>query len=348
MPPADGPATPGAEELVQLKIELPKPTKEARLLNVGDLSTADDYPSEAIDREEEGRANAWLLVGTDGRVERCGIAITSGSSSLDARSCAILTARARFEPASDARGKAIRSLFYMPMTWKLVDTTDTPDKLAAEAQAIKLLRPELSKPASDAKLLNASELASAMDYPEESLVKEEEGTVYALILVGTEGLVERCGIERSSGSLALDAQTCSLIIAKARFEPARDRRGRSIQSLFHQRLTWRLQGRASPTPKDEIHRLTIVVGPANQIRSCKSEFIANERLVENPNFYCENYLRNGGGMLAAARQKSKLEEAVVVIENWFAITQNLQIPAVGHPVRRSARGAAFRVGQLFC
>lgn len=87
--------------------------------NPGAWFDADSYPPDAIRADEEGRTVARVLIGIDGRVQSCGIVTSSGSASLDAATCSILTRRGSFEPARDAAGAAIRSTWEVPVRWVL-------------------------------------------------------------------------------------------------------------------------------------------------------------------------------------------------------------------------------------
>lgn len=205
--------------------------------------------------------------------------------------------------------------------------TDAQPWLISGREEFDRLRSELPKPSRDSKLLNGTELASAMDYPKAALENKEQGTVNAWLLVGIDGRAEKCGVETSSGSTALDAQTCSLLIANARFEPARDRSGRPVQSLFQQRLTWRLK--ESVRPRDMATRMSIVVGPATEVRSCRTEFFYDERWHDAPQQLCDDFLKRGTGLLTAAREKSKLHDALVVLETWTVTTPGKSMPNVG-------------------
>jgi TonB family protein len=202
-----------------------------------------------------------------------------------------------------------------------------PTSIMAGMEELKQLRSKLQKPSKESKLLNSADIAGAMDYPKAALANKEQGTVQAWLLVGIDGRVERCGIEISSGAASLDSQTCNLLIAKAQFEPARDRRGRPVQSVFHQRITWRLQDNVKP--KDMATRMSIVVGPANEVRSCKVEFFYSEQWHEAPQSLCDEFLKRGTGLLAAVRAKSKVHDALVVLETWTFTTPGKPIPSVG-------------------
>jgi TonB family protein len=80
---------------------------------------SDDYPVEALRAKEHGVVEFELGVSESGGVERCTITRTSGSARLDAASCAIITQRARFEPAHNAAGLATPSTFKSRFRWDL-------------------------------------------------------------------------------------------------------------------------------------------------------------------------------------------------------------------------------------
>jgi TonB family protein len=107
-----------------------------------------------------------------------------------------------------------------------------------------------STDASEARLLNWSELVTANDYPAVALMKEQEGTVTVRLDVDRTGVVTTCKVVISAGSAALDDQTCALFRARARYIPAHDRRGRPVASTVDQRMAWRLAGQAAaPFPR---------------------------------------------------------------------------------------------------
>ena len=99
---------------------------EARLLNIGELITSDDYPAIAIDQEQQGTATVRLKVDRTGYVESCKVVVSSGSRALDEQTCAVYRARARFEPARDARGRAKASNYTQRVTWRLEGDPATP------------------------------------------------------------------------------------------------------------------------------------------------------------------------------------------------------------------------------
>lgn len=92
------------------------------------------------------------------------------------------------------------------------------------------------------KILNLPELVTSDDYPTAAVMAEEEGSVEVVLKVDAKGDLADCVVITSSGSAALDAQTCRLFWLRAKFEPARDASGKAVAGAFSQRITWRLEG----------------------------------------------------------------------------------------------------------
>jgi TonB family protein len=130
-----------------------------------------------------------------------------------------------------------------------------------------------STDASEARLLNWSELVTANDYPAVALMKEQEGTVTVRLDVDRTGVVTTCKVVISAGSAALDDQTCALFRARARYIPAHDRRGRPVASTVDQRMAWRLAGQAAaPFPRQAwMVRTNLSLDAAGKIVDCKLE-----------------------------------------------------------------------------
>lgn len=111
------------------------PAPPARLLsehpqygatNVMRLFSTDDYPMEAIRREEQGTVTYRATVGIDGRVSACAITSSSGSIYLDAATCNIIQRRARFRPALDQHGQPIEDHFAGRIRWVLPEPDPAP------------------------------------------------------------------------------------------------------------------------------------------------------------------------------------------------------------------------------
>ena len=83
------------------------------------LIMAADYPPAALAARQEGRTSFRLAIGPDGRVNGCVVLGSSGSSALDAATCRLLRARARFTPARDSDGSPTSDNYFGAFDWRL-------------------------------------------------------------------------------------------------------------------------------------------------------------------------------------------------------------------------------------
>jgi len=102
--------------------------------NLGSFFGPDAYPPEAIRAEEQGRSVATVAIDANGTVTGCTIAASSGSASLDAKTCAIAQASLHFAPARDSRGRAIAGSYTLPVRWVL--PTSDFGEMANDEQAM--------------------------------------------------------------------------------------------------------------------------------------------------------------------------------------------------------------------
>jgi TonB family protein len=87
--------------------------------NLRKLFSSDDYPFVSLVNNDSGTVKIALLVNEQGRVADCSVIETSGVAMLDAQSCAVVTARARFTPAIGKDGKPTKDSFIETINWKL-------------------------------------------------------------------------------------------------------------------------------------------------------------------------------------------------------------------------------------
>ncbi|WP_425326506.1 TonB family protein [Sphingomonas pseudosanguinis] len=65
------------------------------------------------------------------------------------------------------------------------------------------------------------------------------GRVRVAVLVDNTGEPRRCVVLQSSDEALLDQSTCRLMLEKARFDPARDRKGRAVAGVYRSpRVRW--------------------------------------------------------------------------------------------------------------
>lgn len=85
--------------------------------NPANWATTNDYPSRALREEREGTTGFRVTVGPDGRVTRCDVTSSSGSSDLDEATCSNVTRRARFTPAMDGEGNPTSGSYSNRIRW---------------------------------------------------------------------------------------------------------------------------------------------------------------------------------------------------------------------------------------
>lgn len=88
----------------------------------GDWFPANSYPADAKRNGEQGRVSVELAVDKTGKPTNCTLVSSSGSASLDAKTCDLAIANGRFTPAKDTRGQPIASHFAVKgVRWELID-----------------------------------------------------------------------------------------------------------------------------------------------------------------------------------------------------------------------------------
>jgi protein TonB len=78
-----------------------------------------DYRSNWLRQGLEGSASFTLGIDASGKVTGCTITRSTGHGVLDAATCALVTKRARFEPARDGTGKPVAGSFNGSITWNI-------------------------------------------------------------------------------------------------------------------------------------------------------------------------------------------------------------------------------------
>ena len=81
--------------------------------------TAEDYRSNWIRQEMTGKARFRLDIAADGRVTNCTITGSSGHAALDQATCALVTRRARFQPARGSEGQPVAGTYSNAIDWQL-------------------------------------------------------------------------------------------------------------------------------------------------------------------------------------------------------------------------------------
>jgi len=84
------------------------------------------------------------------------------------------------------------------------------------------------------------------DYPPAVLRAGEQGLVAFALRIDRTGTPVGCSVLQTSGSVLLDMNTCRIMLARARFEPAKDASGRVVESAFRAKMRWAMPAQAAP------------------------------------------------------------------------------------------------------
>lgn len=99
----------------QLSVPLPA-NRPARPIMLQSWFSSDDYPSQEL--ANSGTTAFVVDVGPDGHARSCEVTQSSGSALLDEATCRVVTDRARFDPATDGKGRPIAGRFASSVGWQ--------------------------------------------------------------------------------------------------------------------------------------------------------------------------------------------------------------------------------------
>ena len=94
-------------------------TRTTPAQNPGAWLSDADYPLEAVRNGWTGTTGFRLEIDETGAVERCVVTQSAGYPVLDEATCSKLKQNARFLPARDASGMAVRDSYKGRLTWRI-------------------------------------------------------------------------------------------------------------------------------------------------------------------------------------------------------------------------------------
>ena len=251
------------------RVQMPAwPSGAQPMRAVQSFVSADDYPAVALKAGEQGTTRVRLNVASNGRVVRCIVTASSGSSALDSTTCRLLTARARFRPALDSAGAPTADEYMTGLVWTLrpevrvEQTAPVPGGMKSNsAPPLPVVRVPAWQPppAAPPPAVTFAEgprpraqmqsLIDLGDYPASALRAGEQGTTRVELIVAPNGRATGCTVTKSSGSTALDSATCRILLSRARFTPARDTTGSPVESRYSTAIRWSYADSAEPTAR---------------------------------------------------------------------------------------------------
>lgn len=135
-----------------------------------------------------------------------------------------------------------------------------------------LTRPGRAPP--EPRMINLSEVFASANYPFFAKVRGDEGRLRFVVTVDASGIAKECVIVEEAEAETLNQPTCDLIMAQARFEPARDRRGRAIAASFSRPVKW-LLAKPRPLPVIDSHERVVLTFDGGGQADCRIEASAD-------------------------------------------------------------------------
>lgn len=96
-----------------------EPTKPVPSNNPGAWVLGEDYPIKELRAEVTGTTTFKLAIDSSGKVSGCEIVESSGSATLDATTCKLVTQRAQFTPARSAKGVSVPGEYTNRVRWTI-------------------------------------------------------------------------------------------------------------------------------------------------------------------------------------------------------------------------------------
>lgn len=171
-------------------------------------------------------------------------------------------------------------------------------------------------------MTNMAEVFSPDNYPFWAGANWEEGRLRFRVEVDAAGRAVACAIVEKALSDNLNQPTCDLVMARARFRAATDRRGRPVAGSLERKVRWQLEERYRWGTGDRHRRVILWVDAAGQ-RQCRIE--ASPGNPVDPRT-CGEFVAAPGiiGMLATA-----LYDRAGQRDRWELVIQDGQIAAGG-------------------
>ncbi|HET6943580.1 MAG TPA: energy transducer TonB [Sphingomicrobium sp.] len=91
------------------------------LVPIQGMITGMDFPRQVLGKVWSGATSFVLLIDETGKVRDCTLTESSGIAVIDSRTCAVITYKARFDPAIGLDGKPVKSAFPQRITWRVTD-----------------------------------------------------------------------------------------------------------------------------------------------------------------------------------------------------------------------------------
>lgn len=185
-----------------------------------------DYPLAALEKGEQGAVRFQLEVDAEGRPGNCTITESSGSATLDAATCKMMLERARFSPARDEQGQAVRDTFSSRVLWKLPTMVPGPNGYEMPLRSFESFPVELREGL-------FAQLAGI-----------QRTTATVRLDIDETGKLAGCHLLEPTGVSKVDELVCKRIRRMGSFKPAQTRDGQPKRASITKQVQF--HGRGAP------------------------------------------------------------------------------------------------------
>lgn len=197
--------------------------------NPGSWVSTNDYPSLALREERGGISGFTLAVSADGKVSSCSITAPSGSTDLDEATCANISRRARFYPATDIKGRPIAAAYTNRVTWRIPERSTYNYAFDNDFSAAYPRSPIAD---------HYFQWPEPADYPTAVKNAGHEGETLVALTIDEQGKVATCEVAKTSGFTILDEASCPFASTKWTFKPALDFDGKPTKGRIEKHVGW--------------------------------------------------------------------------------------------------------------
>lgn len=121
------------------------------------------------------------------------------------------------------------------------------------------------------------------DYPPDAIARKAAGTVHFAVEIGADGQPTSCRIVKSVGNAALDDATCKALMARARFHPLVDKKGKPTTATFDQVVRWKLPAISTEAISDRTFTAHALIDPKGDVVECAMSGSGSTRFGQNGN-----------------------------------------------------------------
>ena len=187
--------------------------------------TASDLPDGKLKTSQFAVSNVEYQISEIGRVEKCRVKF-SDMDSLGKLACALITERARYAPAADERGKAVRSRDMMVVEWGAPPAI-TVAGVVDYGGALPTTPPEIWM--ADTRIGR--------------LGVRRPGTAFFRFRIGANGRVGECVAAALQGTIEDGKYVCTRFQENARFRSPVDEQGKPYETIATVKWGWSRSGR---------------------------------------------------------------------------------------------------------